>query len=514
MNVSLIPYGQLANGNYGILLDNTTKKPIAAAIEVLTTLPLTSDAANFTGRTVFIPATRGLYVFQSDVSWMKLDDSSVTVGAYGGTIPTSPTPSQGALVYDLDDETLSLWDGIAWVRVGGRYASTFVYQSYTGNGVLTSYALGSTSGPDAEYVEAFLDGVRQEPYTDYVTVGNNIVFSQPPANGVKVFLRTMDTLSALPNAQLNETSFTATAAQTTFTLPVWGASPDGVMVFVNGLLKRRSADFTLQQQNTVITSISKTDLVTARLITVAAHNVNIGDNVTIYGGNSPYFNNATYTVVGVPNGTTIDVTVPSAAPASATGTPTMYYGPAYQNDSVVFNTPLTGGEVVVIKAISRMRTPGTGEANELQSVGGGTSLTAGKTGVYLRIKTLEATGNVTLIDTGTTIQIGSSNSELYEDRVSINVTSYIVTGVGSYLGVRNTSSPVSIDLGGVPNNSGSSGRKITIVDESGAASGNNITIYAGGSSLINGASSYVINQNYGYVTLVKDGQNWFIIGRP
>lgn len=55
------------------------------------------------------------------------------------------------------------------------------------------------------------------------------------------------------------------------------------------------------------------------------------------------------------------------------------------------------------------------------------------------------------------------------------------------------------------------GRTFTIADGSGNAATNNITIARHGSETIGGvAGSYVINVNYGAVTLISDGTNWTI----
>lgn len=51
--------------------------------------------------------------------------------------------------------------------------------------------------------------------------------------------------------------------------------------------------------------------------------------------------------------------------------------------------------------------------------------------------------------------------------------------------------------------------KITVKDESGLASTNNITISTEGSETIDGASTYTINNNYGSITFYSSGSNWF-----
>lgn len=54
-----------------------------------------------------------------------------------------------------------------------------------------------------------------------------------------------------------------------------------------------------------------------------------------------------------------------------------------------------------------------------------------------------------------------------------------------------------------------SGRNVSVVDQSGNASGDNITIATQGAEKINGADTYTISADYGAVTLYNDGSNWF-----
>jgi hypothetical protein len=49
------------------------------------------------------------------------------------------------------------------------------------------------------------------------------------------------------------------------------------------------------------------------------------------------------------------------------------------------------------------------------------------------------------------------------------------------------------------------------VKDNGNSEANNITINPNAAETIDGASSYVINSNYGSVVLVSDGTHWFLL---
>lgn len=56
------------------------------------------------------------------------------------------------------------------------------------------------------------------------------------------------------------------------------------------------------------------------------------------------------------------------------------------------------------------------------------------------------------------------------------------------------------------------GQIFRILDKSGTAGTNNITVATAGSETVNGSASTVISSHYGYVSVQFDGANYFIIG--
>lgn len=61
----------------------------------------------------------------------------------------------------------------------------------------------------------------------------------------------------------------------------------------------------------------------------------------------------------------------------------------------------------------------------------------------------------------------------------------------------------------LPAASSMTGKVITVKDEAGAAATNNITVSVASAGTIDGASTSVINTNYGFKTYYSNGTQWF-----
>ncbi|MFO0703734.1 MAG: hypothetical protein U0525_03355 [Patescibacteria group bacterium] len=90
------------------------------------------------------------------------------------------------------------------------------------------------------------------------------------------------------------------------------------------------------------------------------------------------------------------------------------------------------------------------------------------------------------------------------------VSSSVSSGAQIVLGVTSTSSPYTINLRTADC---VAGRTYIVKDESGAAGTNNITVATEGTEKIDGQDTYVINTNYGAVTVYSNGTNWYVISR-
>lgn len=510
---TFVPWGRLANGNFGILLDPATRNPLASSIEILETLPPEADSDNFDGRAVFDKATDTVYVFSSepDAHWISLEGVPAKVGNALGEPPTSPLPDEGELYWDRDTEVLFLWSGAAWEPIGGRYAAQVIENAYVGNGTKVNYSTGSSSPIQSQYVEVFLDGVRQRSGADYNMVGTTVTFTSAPPNGVNVLIRSLVSTEVTQNAQATSVTHTASGSSTDFDIGQPGVDPAGVFVFLNGEMQRMGGDYEVVPHDTTITTLAKTNATTARVTTAQPHGIPVGGVITLVGFTESAYNNQAVTVTNVPSSTRFDFTVASSAPSSGTPNPVAYFTPAYTNDLVRFATAPTGGALVDIRSFRNIILSGAaGEANTIASTGTGVVLANGKVGTALRVKSLVAGANVSIVNNGNDVAISASNGLSFEDRRGINSSSY-QPGNESYIGVRSTATTIYIDLSSIAQVPSNSGRRITIKDESGGAGIRHIQVN-GGSAFIDGSSDpYIINTNYGAVTMVMDGNNWFVI---
>lgn len=100
-----------------------------------------------------------------------------------------------------------------------------------------------------------------------------------------------------------------------------------------------------------------------------------------------------------------------------------------------------------------------------------------------------------------------SNSNHTISRVS-TATAYSILITDRIVGVTDTSVARVMTLPAA--SSIAAGSEVVIVDESGGANANNISIVRAGSDTINGATSVQITANYGTKTLYSDGSTkWF-----
>lgn len=105
-------------------------------------------------------------------------------------------------------------------------------------------------------------------------------------------------------------------------------------------------------------------------------------------------------------------------------------------------------------------------------------------------------------DNGTIVLLGG----IVNNTTSVTDATYTTLATDHYL-LCNRAGVITVTL---ETDTVEAGRRVHIADISGDASTNNITIDTESSETIDGATSQIISTDYGTLTLVSDGTNWFI----
>jgi hypothetical protein len=139
---------------------------------------LVTDGSNLT-----INAQGDLRFGDSDSSnWVAFQAPSTVASNVTWTLPSADGTSGQVLSTD-GAGTLS------WATGGGGGGGTFATYTYTGDGTTTTFA--GESGMTVDSILAILNGVTQEPTTDYTISGSNVVFGTAPANGEEIQIRVL-----------------------------------------------------------------------------------------------------------------------------------------------------------------------------------------------------------------------------------------------------------------------------------------------------------------------------------
>jgi len=203
---------------------------------------------------------------------VKIKQSSVA-----GRLPTHNTAAstdivQGELALNTADQKLYSKDSSGTVfeigATGASSANEILTYEFTATASQTSFPL--TYSVSNDHISVFFNGVFLPP-TDYTaTSGTAIVLDTGAAVGTEIVLQHVVALNLANGSDIDEHEFTATAAQTSFTISGGYSGSSDVEVYVNGV-KLRASDFTSSSGTVIVlgTAASVNDEVTVRIIKIA-----------------------------------------------------------------------------------------------------------------------------------------------------------------------------------------------------------------------------------------------------
>jgi hypothetical protein len=158
---------------------------------------------NTTGTGVAIPANSSVLVFNNGTNVVQ------AVTAFGGTgavlIPVGTTgdrpgtPATGMLRYNSTISQCEIWNGAAWVAVGGSSYTVITNEQFNGDGSTVAFTLGSSQTTDSCIVT--INGVVQIPTTAYSVSGTYptcvLTFTEAPAISDIIDVREITTTTSV-----------------------------------------------------------------------------------------------------------------------------------------------------------------------------------------------------------------------------------------------------------------------------------------------------------------------------
>ncbi|MCH9839233.1 right-handed parallel beta-helix repeat-containing protein [bacterium] len=171
---------------------------------------------------------------------------------------------------------------------------TYRYDTFTGNGTTTSFALSEDPAVLAN-LDVSISGVVQVPGTDYSLATGNLVFTSAPSNGTTILARYGQALTALPDS--DQITFVQAGAGAS-TRTVQNKLRDTVSVQDFGAVGDGVADDTVAIQ-AAINSITQGTVYFPRGTYLTSANVNLKSNVSLQGDNAKITYTASWADYGV-----------------------------------------------------------------------------------------------------------------------------------------------------------------------------------------------------------------------
>lgn len=210
----------------------------------------------------------------------EVADRSITASVTSSVSGELPVPQAGRLLGWDQSNTAIINYSIEELTGTAAYA-TWVYDTFTGNGIKRVYALQKSPGNIAN-CDVSVDGQTLVPITDFTVSGSTLTFVTAPRSGAEILVRYG---SAAPQGTyaIETERKVATAGQTVVTLTevTYVPGANNISVYVNGVRMSAGIDFT-ETSSTSITFESALSLndeivcVVGSEITSAMDSANVG----------------------------------------------------------------------------------------------------------------------------------------------------------------------------------------------------------------------------------------------
>lgn len=298
--VQVIATKAVANGVLGT--------PTSLTLTNATGLPVAGISATGT-------ASSSTYL-RGDGSWAVVNSLPTQTGNSGKYLTTDgsaaswttvnalPTQTGNSGKYLTTDGTTATWATVA----GGGGSAAYTRTNTTATAGQTSFSASYNVG----YVQVYLNGVLLDPSDYTATNGSTVVLGVAASAGDLVTTVAL-TVASVSSAAYTRVSFTATAAQTTFTTPY---SAGFVQVYANGVLLN-AADYTATNGTSIVLASGRT---AGDIVEVVAYTLTSVGSLSGVSGTLAVANGGTGVTTSTGTGANVLATAPTLTGIKETAT--------------------------------------------------------------------------------------------------------------------------------------------------------------------------------------------------
>ncbi|MBR20185.1 MAG: hypothetical protein CMA64_08610 [Euryarchaeota archaeon] len=151
------------------------------------------------GTTLTTPTNDDLILDPQGTGIVKINTTSSMKLPYGTTAQRPSSPEEGEIRYNSTLDIVEVYKNGAWVRVGDPDTATLSNDTFDGDGSDTTFTLSNSASTNTVIVT--LNGVVQEPTTDYTVSGTTLTFTTAPVVGDRISAKVFSSITYLDRIQ-------------------------------------------------------------------------------------------------------------------------------------------------------------------------------------------------------------------------------------------------------------------------------------------------------------------------
>ena len=151
------------------------------------------------GTTLTTPTNDDLILDPQGTGIVKINTTSSMKLPYGTTAQRPSSPEEGEIRYNSTLDIVEVYKNGAWVRVGDPDTATLSNDTFDGDGSDTTFTLSHSASTNTVIVT--LNGVVQEPTTDYTVSGTTLTFTTAPVVGDRISAKVFSSITHLDKIQ-------------------------------------------------------------------------------------------------------------------------------------------------------------------------------------------------------------------------------------------------------------------------------------------------------------------------